>query len=86
MLVIWGSTGTPKGTAWDPGLDFHRFLVDLGNLLGVVFYQFAVFFLGTRLSILSVGSEVCILMGLGEKMVPGSVVGCVENIANTVVS
>ena len=24
-------------------------------------------------------------MGLGEKMVPGSVVGCVENIVNTVV-
>ena len=24
-------------------------------------------------------------MGLGEKMVPGSVVGCVENIINTVI-
>ena len=43
------------------------------------------FFLGTRLSILSVSSEVCFLMGLGEKMVPGSVVGCVENIINTMV-
>ena len=63
-------------TAWDPGLDFHLFLVDLGKLLGVDFYQFAVFF-GTRLSILSVSSEVCFLMGLGEKMVPGSVVGWV---------
>ena len=28
---------------------------------------------------------VCFLMGLGENMVPGSVVGCVENIVNTVV-
>ena len=43
------------------------------------------FFLGTRLSILSVSSEVCFLVGLGEKMVPGSVVGCVENRINTVV-
>ena len=34
---------------------------------------------------MSVSSEVCFLMGLGVKMVPGSVVGCVENIANTVV-
>ena len=32
---------------------------------------------------MSVSSEVCFLMGLGEKMVPGSVVGCVENIINT---
>ena len=59
--------------------------MDLGNLSGVDFYQFAFFFLGTRLSILSVSSEVCFLMGLGEKMVPRSVVGCVENIINTVV-
>ena len=59
--------------------------MDLGNLLGIEFYQFAVFFLGTRLSILSVSSEVCFLMGLGVKMVPGSVVGCAENIVNTVV-
>ena len=37
---------------------------------------------------MSVSSEVCFLVGLGrlgEKMVPGSVVGCVENIVNTVV-
>ena len=27
----------------------------------------------------------CFLVGLGEKMVPGSVDGCVENIVNTVV-
>ena len=40
---------------------------------------------GTRLLILSVSSEVCLLVGLGEKMVPGSVVGCVENIANALV-
>ena len=43
------------------------------------------FFLGTRLSILSVSSEVCFLMGLGEKMVPGSVVGCLKNIINQLV-
>ena len=34
---------------------------------------------------MSVSSEVCFLVGLGEKMVPGSVDGCVENIVNTVV-
>ena len=34
---------------------------------------------------MSVSSEVCFLVGLGEKMIPGSVVGCVENMINTVV-
>ena len=34
---------------------------------------------------MSGSSEVCFLMGLGEKMVPGSLVGCVENMVNTVV-
>ena len=32
-----------------------------------------------------VGSEVCFLVVLGQKMMPGSVVGCSENIINTVV-
>ena len=40
------------------------------------------FFLGLGLSNLSVSSEVCFLVGLGEKMVPGYVVGCAENIYN----
>ena len=43
------------------------------------------FFLGLRLSILRVSSEVCFLVGLGQKMMPGSVVGCAENIVNAVV-
>ena len=43
------------------------------------------FFSRYELSILSVSSEVCILVGLGEKMVPGFVVGCVENIVNAMV-
>ena len=34
---------------------------------------------------MSVNSEVCFLVGLGEKMVPGSVVGCVQNMINTMV-
>ena len=34
---------------------------------------------------MSVSSEVCFLIGLGEKMVPESVVGCVENVVNTMV-
>ena len=40
-------------------------------------------FLGWRLSIFRVGSEVCFLVGLGQKMMPGSVVGCAENIIKT---
>ena len=42
-------------------------------------------FLGLRLLICSVSSEVCCLKGLGVEMTPGSVVGCGENIANTMV-
>ena len=34
---------------------------------------------------MSVSSEVYFLVGLGEKMIPGSVVGCAENISNTLV-
>ena len=34
---------------------------------------------------MSVSSEVCFLLGLGEKMMPGSVVGCAENIVNIMV-
>ena len=33
----------------------------------------------------SPSSEVCFLMCLGQKMMPGSVVGCAENIANSMV-
>ena len=33
---------------------------------------------------MSVSSDVCFLVGLGQKMMPGSVVGCAENIINTV--
>ena len=33
--------------------------------------------------ILIVSSEVCFLVDLGKKMIPGSVVGCVENNINT---
>ena len=34
---------------------------------------------------MSVSSEVCFLVRLDEKMIPGSVVGCVDNMINTVV-
>ena len=37
ILVIQGSPGTPKMTPRDPGLDFHRFLMDLGTRLGSIF-------------------------------------------------
>ena len=38
-----------------------------------------------RLPTLSVSFEVCFLVVLGEKMIPGSVIGCAENILNTMV-
>ena len=53
--------------------------------VGSRFLSVCCFCLGARLSSLSVSSEVCFLMGLDVKMVPGSVVGCAENIVNTVV-
>ena len=56
-----------------------------GEPVGSRFLASCLFFLGLRLSILRVSSEVCFLMGLGVEMVPGSVGRCVENIANTVV-
>ena len=56
------------------------------SLLCLAFrFHLAQVFNGLRLSILRVSSEVCFLVGLGQKMMPGSVVGCAENIVNTVV-
>ena len=34
---------------------------------------------------MSVSSEVYFLVALGEKVIPGSVVGCAENIINTLI-
>ena len=50
-----------------------------GEPVGSRFLASFLFFLGLRLSILRVSSEVCFLVGLGEEMMPGSGVGCVEN-------
>ena len=54
-----------------------------GEPVGSRSLSVCLFFLGWRLSLLSVTSEVCFLVGLGEKMMPGSVVGCAENKVNT---
>ena len=56
-----------------------------GEPVGSRFLASFLFFLGLRLSILRVSSEVCFLVGLGQKMMPGSVVGCAENIVNALV-
>ena len=56
-----------------------------GEPVGSRFLASFLFFLGLRLAILRVSSEVCFLVGLGGKMMPGSVVGCAENITNTMV-
>ena len=34
ILVAWGFSGTSNGTPWGPDLDFYRFWVDFGTLLG----------------------------------------------------
>ena len=64
---------------------FLKIFSGFGEPVGSRFLASFLFFLGLRLSILRVGSEVCFLVGLGQKMMPGSVVGCAENIVNTVV-
>ena len=79
--VHWDTKGDSLGSRVGFALIFTGF----GEPVGSRFLSICCFFLGTRLSILSVSSEVCFLIGLGEKMVPGSVVGCVENIVNTMV-
>ena len=56
-----------------------------GEPVGSRFLASFFLFLGWRLLILRVSSEVCFLVGWGQKMMPGSVVGCAENIVNTVV-
>ena len=55
-----------------------------GQPVGGRFLLVFLFFRGYRLSILSVSSEVCFLVGLGEQMTTGSVLGCIENIIHVV--
>ena len=64
---------------------FFMILNGFGEAVGSRFLAIFLFFLGLRLSILSVSSEVCFLVGLGEKMMPGCVVGCAEHILDTMV-
>ena len=64
---------------------FFMILIGFGELVGSRFLTSFLFFLGLRLSILSVSSEVCFFMGLGKKMILGSVVGCVRNTIGTLV-
>ena len=56
-----------------------------GETVGSRFLTSFLFFLGLRLSILSVSSEVCFLVGLDGKVILRSVVGCAENMINTLV-
>jgi hypothetical protein len=69
------------GTKFEILMIFSRFWEPVGSRFLVVRF----FFLDLRLSILNVSSEVCFLVGLGQKMMPGSVVGCAEHIVNTMV-
>ena len=79
--VHWDTKGDSLGSR----VGFPQIFSGFGERVGSRFLSVCWFFLSPRLSILSVSSEVCFLVGLGEKMVPGSVVGCAENIVNTVV-
>ena len=74
-----------KGDTLGSRVRFLMIFNGFGSLLGVYFLSGCLFFFGSRLSILSVSSEMSFLMGLGKKIVPESVVGCVENMVNTVV-
>ena len=64
---------------------FSTIFSGFGEPVGSRFLASFLFFLGLRLSISRVGSEVCFLVCLGQKMMPGSVVGCGKNITNTMV-
>ena len=64
---------------------FFMIFSEFEESVGSRFLAVWLFFLGLRLSDLSVSSEVCFFVGLGEKMKPGSVVGCAENIVNAMV-
>ena len=79
--VHWDTKGDSLGSR----VGFTPIFRGFGEPVGSRVLSVCCFFLGARLSILSVSSEVCFLVGLGEKMVPGSVVGCVENMINTLV-
>ena len=59
------------GTKFEILMIFSRFWEPVGSRFLVV----RLFFLDLRLSILNVSSEVCFLVGLGENIMPGSVVG-----------
>jgi len=79
--VHWDTKGDSLGSR----VGFPQIFSGFGERVGSRFLSVCWFFLGTRLSILSVSSEVCFLVGLGQKMIPESVVGCAENIINTMV-
>ena len=44
ILVIQGPMGKPLGAHWGPDLDFYRFFVDLGSLLGLNLLSFWCYF------------------------------------------
>ena len=69
----------------DSRIVFFMIFSGFGEPVGSRFLTSFLFFHGLRLSVLRVSSEMCFLVGLGQKMMPGSVVGCAENIVNTVV-
>ena len=79
--VHWDTKGDSLGSR----VGFPLFFTGFGEPVGSLILSVCWFFLGTGLSILSVSSEVCFLMDLGVKIVPGSVVGCGENMLNIVV-
>ena len=74
--VHWDTKGDSLGSR----VGFPQIFSGFGERVGSRFLSVCWFFLSPRLSILSVSSEVCFSVGLGEKMVPGSVVGCAETL------
>ena len=83
--MVEGSLGAPRGDSLGSRVGFFMIFSGFGEPVGSRFLASFLFVLGLRLSILRVSSEVCFLVGLGQKMMPGSVVGCAENIVKTMV-
>ena len=62
--MIWGCLGTPRGTLGGPELDFNRFWMDLGTLLGSTLASFLRLFRDLGLRSDRMGSRVGFLVNL----------------------
>ena len=81
----WGVASSTKRERLDSRVGFIIIFNGFGEPVGSRFLAVYLFFLGLRSSTLNVSSEICFLVGLGETMISGSAVWCVESIASAMV-